>query len=205
MTKRGTVFIFSAPSGAGKTTIASRVAVEFPEMHVGISHTTRKPRGKERDGEEYFFVSEGGFAKMEGEDKFLETANVHGNLYGTSRDEVIPYIENGTDVVLDIDVQGAVKIKEKIETVSIFIIPPGVDELARRLVKRETDSDEDIKRRIENSKEEVKEAYNFDYLVVNTDLERAVDDVFNIIQSERKRVKRNTDLLEAFLDEYNKR
>ncbi|MBN1571751.1 MAG: guanylate kinase [Deltaproteobacteria bacterium] len=205
MTKRGTVFIFSAPSGAGKTTIASRVAREFPDIHVGISNTTRKPRGKERNGEEYFFVSEGEFAKMEGEDKFLETANVHGNLYGTSRDEVIPYIKSGTDVVLDIDVQGAVKIKEKIETVSIFILPPSVDELVRRLVKRETDSDENIKRRIANSKEEVKKAYEFDYLVVNNDLERAVHDVFEIIHSERKRIERNSDLLDTFLDGYDKR
>ncbi len=205
MTKRGTIFIFSAPSGAGKTTIASRVAKEIPDIHVGISHTTRKPRGREKDGGEYFFVSEGEFAKMEGDDKFLETASVHGNLYGTSKDEVIPYIEDGTDVVLDIDVQGAVKIRGRIEAVSIFIIPPSVDELARRLVKRETDSDEDIKRRIANSKEEVKKAYGFNYLVVNSDLERAVHDVFGIIQSERKRVERNGDLLEAFLDEYDKR
>lgn len=204
MTKKGTVFIFSAPSGAGKTTIASRVAGNFPSIHVGISHTTRKPRRTERDKAEYFFVSEELFLKMEKEGKFLETANVHGNLYGTSKNEVVPYIEEGKDVVLDIDVQGAKQIREKIEVVAIFILPPNIEELMRRLVNRDTDREEDIKRRIRNSKEEVREAYEFDYLVVNNNLEKAVDDVMGIILSERMKVRRNSFVLDAFLEEGKK-
>lgn len=201
MGEKGTVFIFSAPSGAGKTTIALRVAEKLPSIHVGVSHTTRRPRKNERDRAEYFFVSEEQFLEMEQEGKFLETANVHGNLYGTSRDEVIPYIEEGKDVVLDIDVQGAKKIREKIEVVAIFILPPTLEELMKRLVGRDTDREEDIKVRIKNSKEEVSESYGFDYLVVNNDLDRAVDDVMGIINSERMKVKRNTSLLDQFLKE----
>jgi guanylate kinase len=202
MSTKGTVFIFSAPSGAGKTTIAAKVASQFPEIHVGVSHTTRKPRGTESDRAEYFFVSKDEFLKMEKNGKFLETANVHGNLYGTSKDEVTQYIEKGTDVVLDIDVQGAAKIREKIEVVAIFILPPNMDELMKRLTNRDTDRDKDIRKRIVNSREEVKEAYGFDYLVVNNDLERAISDVKSIIVSERIRVEKRVEFLDEFLKDY---
>ncbi len=202
MSTKGTVFIFSAPSGAGKTTIAAKVASQFPEIHVGVSHTTRKPRGTERDRAEYFFVSKDEFLKMEKNGKFLETANVHGNLYGTSKDEVAQYIEKGTDVVLDIDVQGAAKIRKKIEAVAIFILPPNMDELLRRLTNRDTDCDEDIKKRLVNSRKEVKEAYGFEYLVVNNDLKRAISDVKSIIVSERMRVEKRIGFLDEFLKDY---
>jgi len=204
MAKKGTVFIFSAPSGAGKTTIAAKVASQFPEIHIGVSHTTRIPRGTERDKAEYFFVSKDEFLKMERDGKFLETANVHGNLYGTSKDEVIQYIKKGVDVVLDIDVQGAAKIRKKIEAVAIFILPPSMDELMKRLTNRDTDRDEDIKKRLVNSREEVKEAYGFDYLVVNSNLERAIGDVKSIILSERMRVEKRVGFLDEFLSEYEK-
>ena len=199
MKHHGIVFIFSAPSGAGKTTIARRVAQEYPEMHIGVSHTTRLPRNGEVEGADYYFVDGDRFDELTRAGHFLETATVHGNRYGTSREEVMGVRESGRDIILDIDVQGAEQIRKQIETVGIFILPPSLEELARRLSLRGTDGDDVIRRRIENARIEIEQAYQFDYLVVNRDLDEAVEDVLAIIRAERSRVSRNRALVGSLL------
>jgi len=199
MNRHGIIFIFSAPSGAGKTTIARRVVREHPEMYIGVSHTTRPPRNGEVEGTDYYFVDEDRFLELERAGHFLETAVVHGNRYGTSRGEVLDVVETGRDVILDIDVQGADQIREKIETVGIFILPPSLEELARRLSLRGTDDDDVIARRIENARREIERAPLFDYLVVNRELETAVEDVLAVIRAERSRTPRNQALVESLL------
>lgn len=199
MKQNGIVFIFSAPSGAGKTTIARRVVRERPKMYIGVSHTTRPPRAGEIDGTDYYFVDDDQFGELEGTGHFLETATVHGNRYGTSRGEVLDVIDSGRDVILDIDVQGAEQIRRKIETVGVFILPPSLEELARRLSLRGTDGDEVIRRRIDNARKEIEQAHLFDYLVVNQDLDEAVGDVLSVIRAEHSRASRNRALIESLL------
>ena len=191
MKHHGIIFILSAPSGAGKTTIARRVIREHPEMYTGVSHTTRPPRDGEVEGRDYYFVDAERFEELERAGNFLETATVHGNRYGTSRGEVLDVIDSGRDVILDIDVQGAEQIRRDIETVGIFILPPSLEELARRLSLRGTDGDDVIRRRIENARREIEQAHLFDYLVVNRDLDEAVGDVLAVIRAERSRASRN--------------
>jgi guanylate kinase len=165
---------------------------------MAISHTTRPPRGKEKDGKDYYFVSKDEFTSMEKSEMFLETALVHGHYYGTSRDEVIPHLEGGGDVILDIDVQGASKIRKKMEAVGIFILPPDMGELRKRLEGRNTEGEVDIEKRIRNARKEIEEAPSFDYIVINSDLSEAVSDVVTIISAERMRVERRTDFLKRF-------
>jgi len=191
MKHHGIIFILSAPSGAGKTTIARRVIREHPEMYTGVSHTTRPPRDGEVEGRDYYFVDAERFEELERAGNFLETATVHGNRYGTSRGEVLDVIDSGRDVILDIDVQGAEQIRRDIETVGIFILPPSLEELARRLSLRGTDGDDVIRRRIENARREIEQAHLFDYLVMNRDLDEAVGDVLAVIRAERSRASRN--------------
>ena len=200
MKHHGIIFILSAPSGAGKTTIARRVIREHPEMYTGVSHTTRPPRDGEVEGRDYYFVDAERFEELERAGRFLETATVHGNRYGTSRGEVLDVIDSGRDVILDIDVQGAEQIRRDIETVGIFILPPSLEELARRLSLRGTDGDDVIRRRIENARREIEQAHLFDYLVVNRDLDEAVGDVLAVIRAERSRASRNQMFITSLLE-----
>jgi len=201
MKHHGIVFVFSAPSGAGKTTIARRVVREHPEMYIGVSHTTRPPRTGEVEGTDYYFVDGDRFEELERAGHFLETATVHGNRYGTSRGEVLDVIDSGRDVILDIDVQGADLIRRKIETVGVFILPPSLEELARRLSLRGTDDSDVIRRRIENARIEIEQAHRFEYLVVNKDLDEAVGDVLAVIRAEGSRASRNRTLVQSLLEE----
>ncbi|MBN1882158.1 MAG: guanylate kinase [Deltaproteobacteria bacterium] len=201
MKQHGIVFIFSAPSGAGKTTIARRVVQEHPEMYIGVSHTTRPPRNGEVEGTDYYFVDDDRFDELEREGHFLETASVHGNQYGTSRGEVADVIESGRDVILDIDIQGAEQIRQKIEAVGIFILPPSLEELARRLSLRGTDDGDVIRRRIENARMEIQQAHRFDYLVVNRKLDETVGTVLAVIRAERSRASRNRALVDSLLEQ----
>jgi len=201
-TRAGISFILSAPSGAGKTTIAREVVKRIQDVRISVSHTTRPPRSREQDGCDYHFVTEEEFLRIEREGAFLETASVHDNHYGTHRDEVTPHLAAGTDVILDIDVQGAAIISKKIDAVSIFILPPSMEELIRRLKLRDTEGDEVINKRINNAYREVRQAAAYNYLVINWKLDRAISDVVSIVTAERMKTARNRATMKAFIREH---
>lgn len=189
----GKLFILSAPSGTGKTTLLRKVMADVPGLAFSVSHTTRSPRSGEEDGVDYYFVSRGRFETMREQGAFLEWAEVHGNFYGTSGLSVFAQVSSGIDVVLDIDVQGAAilrasaKIPATISAASIFIAPPSLQELERRLRGRGTDNEETILLRLRNAGREMQEALAYDYLVVNDTLEQAIDTVRAIVIAERSR------------------
>ena len=185
----GKLFILSAPSGAGKTTLLKRVMADLPALAFSVSHTTRLPRAGEEDGVDYHFVSRDRFAAMREQGLFLEWAEVHGNLYGTSRPAVLAQLAEGVDVVLDIDVQGAAILRRSalIPAASLFITPPSLRELERRLRGRGTDSEETILLRLKNARVEMQAALDYEYLIVNADLEQAIDTLRAIVIAERSR------------------
>jgi len=185
----GKLFILSAPSGAGKTTLLKRVMADLPGLAFSVSHTTRLPRTGEVDGVDYHFVSRARFEAMRDQGGFLEWAEVHGNLYGTSRPAVLAQLATGLDVILDIDVQGAAILRESaaIPAASLFISPPSLSELERRLRGRETDSEETILLRLKNARQEMQAAVNYEYLIINDHLEQAVDTLRAIVIAERSR------------------
>jgi len=185
----GKLFILSAPSGAGKTTLLKRVMADLPGLAFSVSHTTRLPRTGEVDSVDYHFVSRAQFEAMQDQGVFLEWAEVHGNLYGTSRPAVLAQLATGLDVILDIDVQGAAILRESaaIPAASLFISPPSLSELERRLRGRETDSEETILLRLKNARQEMQAAVNYEYLIINDHLEEAVDTLRAIVIAERSR------------------
>jgi len=185
----GKMFILSAPSGTGKTTLLKKLMAGVSNLAFSVSHTTRLPRSGEEDGVDYHFVDRCQFAEMREQGAFLEWAEVHGNFYGTSRQAVLAQLSMGIDVVLDIDVQGAAIICActTIPAVSLFITPPSLRELERRLRGRGTDGEETILLRLENAMIEMRAWATYDYLVVNDDLEQAVDTVRAIVIAERSR------------------
>ncbi|MDP3695533.1 MAG: guanylate kinase, partial [Desulfocapsaceae bacterium] len=173
----GKLFILSAPSGAGKTTLLKKVMADLPGLAFSVSHTTRLPRAGEVDGVDYHFVSRAQFEAMRDQGVFLEWAEVHGNLYGTSRPAVLAQLATGLDVILDIDVQGAAILRNSavIPAASLFISPPSLSELERRLRGRETDSEETILLRLKNARKEMQAAVDYEYLIINDCLEQAID------------------------------
>ena len=198
------LFIVSSPSGAGKTTLIRRVladpTVRRGSLHFSVSHTTRRPRPGEKDGREYHFVTEETFRDLQAKDGFLEWASVHGNLYGTSRMEVEPRLATGTDVLLDIDVQGARQVRSKVpEAVKIFVFPPSRDVLEARLRARASDSAEVVARRLAVATAEMSEFGEYDYAIINDDLEEAVDELRSIVVARRAGRSRRRDRLEAIL------
>lgn len=191
--ERGNLFIISAPSGTGKTTILKKIITEIENIAFSVSHTTRLPRAEEQEGGDYFFIDKEAFAAMRQQDLFLEWAEVHGNLYGTSSDTVQAAVKQGLDIILDIDVQGARQVKEKLglNGVFIFISPPSLAELAKRLTGRSTETDDVIATRLANAKEEMKSIDQYDYVIVNDTVDRAVEVLKSIIVAERSRKRRN--------------
>ena len=173
-----------APSGAGKTTIARRLLDEFPQIRFSVSATTRPPREREEDGKDYYFLSNETFAQMTEEEKFLEWEFYSGNKYGTLRSEVDKLVESGYFPLLDIEVKGALNVKNiyDSECVAIFIQPPSMKALRQRLVKRGTESAIDLKQRLQRAEEEMAYSDHFDYQVVNDDLEVAYQEVKDIIE-----------------------
>ena len=194
----GILFVMSAPSGAGKTTIFRELLSRQPDLRESVSYTTRPMRAGERYGVDYHFVSPDQFDRMMAQDAFAEWAEVHGNCYGTAKSTLRQAAEEGRDVLLDIDVQGASQLRASgLEGVFIFILPPGMAELRQRLSGRNTDSAEVIERRMLNARAEIRGAARFDYIVVNDDLERAVATVQAIILAEKVRRDRVIGLLPA--------
>lgn len=191
MTTPGLLFVLSAPSGAGKTSIFRKLLASQPELRESISYTTRAMRGGEQDGVDYHFVSREQFQKMAASGDFAEWAEVHGNCYGTAKATLRQANAEGRDVLLDIDVQGAAQLRASgLEGVCIFILPPSMEALRQRLAGRNTDSAEVIERRMKNAVDEIREAARFDYIVVNDDLAQAVATVQAIIVAEKARCNR---------------
>jgi len=200
------MLILSSPSGAGKTTLTRRLLEAFPEFRFSISHTTRAPRATEQNGREYHFVDKATFDRMVRDGEFLEHAEVHGNFYGTSLAEVDRAKADKTagGMLFDIDYQGALQIRTKAPgVVGIFILPPSMTELERRLRGRASETDEAVRRRFAASKEEIAHATShttlFDYFVVNDDLARASEELRAIVVAERAKRARRAPLAQALL------
>ena len=182
----GSLFLVSAPSGAGKTSLVNAALEADSQLVVSVSHTTRPARGGEVDGENYFFVSDDQFVQMIAEGKFLEHANVFGKRYGTSKAEVAAKRAQSKDVILEIDWQGAQQVREAIpDAISVFVLPPSVEELAARLTSRGEDTAQSIEKRLGEAKLDMSQAVSFDYLVVNADFEKAVQDFASIVRAAR--------------------
>jgi len=180
------VYIVSAPSGSGKSTLVNELFKMVRNLDFSISYTTRPPRGSEQNGKEYFFVSKPEFEAMIAADEFLEYATVFGNYYGTARRFLHEAENRSNDLLLDIDVQGASKIKEKIpEAVSIFILPPDREKLEWRLRTRGLDSEEVIRRRLDTARREIENYSKYDYILVNNVLEQSADQLRDIVLAER--------------------
>lgn len=198
--QRGQLIILSGPSGAGKGTVCQAATAHNPNLKISISATTRAPRGAERDGVEYFFLDKADFEKKIEENAFLEYAKVHDHYYGTPKAHVLQMLDEGTDVILEIDVQGAAQIKEKLGFgVLIFIAPPSIQVLKERLVNRKTDSDAQIQLRMKNALTELQQAEHYDYVIVNDTVDQAVADLEAIIQAERCRTQNNLEIIEEML------
>lgn len=184
--KGGNLFIISAPSGAGKTTLARGLNEALPETAFSISHTTRPQRRNEAHGVDYYFVSESEFRAMAERGEFLEHARVFGNWYGTSKAAVRSLMDQGKTVLLDIDWQGARDVRRRIpDCRSIFILPPSLEELERRLRDRGQDTDDVIQRRMEQARDEMQHAGEYEFIVVNDDFERALRELCAIVSGEQ--------------------
>lgn len=184
--RRGQVFIVSGPSGAGKSTLVERLVKALPGLMFSVSYTTRVPRAGEQDGREYWFVSREVFAAMIARDEFLEYAEVFGALYGTHRSALAESDQQGKDLLLDIDIQGARQVQAKVpEAVTIFLLPPSAQELEERLEARGLDAPQIIRQRLERAREEIESYTAYDYVVVNRNLPEACAQVEAIVAAER--------------------
>jgi len=187
---RGLLFIVSAPSGAGKTTLVERLVEQIPHLRMSRSYTSRPAREGETDGVDYNFVTRERFEAMVAVGEFLEWADVFGNLYGTSVADTERVLESGCDLVLVIDVQGARKVRRRgIETTAVFVMPPSLEVLERRLRGRSKDSEEQVQRRLQIARQEVAAFVEYDFVVVNDELTAAVDRLRSIVVAERARLK----------------
>jgi guanylate kinase len=196
------LLIVSSPSGAGKTTLCNRLREEFPQLRFSVSHTTRKPRPNEVDGREYHFTDKETFTRMIGENAFAEWAQVHGNLYGTSLSEIEVARFSANGVLFDVDYQGARQIKARMpEAVGVFILPPSLTELERRLRGRGTEDEPTTLRRLQAAKGEIEHYGFFDYVIVNDDIQRAYDNLRALVFAERCKRGRHALLCEQLLAE----
>lgn len=203
---RGDLFIVSSPSGGGKTTMIRRLLDRPPgaPLHFSVSHTTRPMRPGEQNGREYHFVTAPEFDEMVQRGEFLEHNGVHGHTYGTSRAEVLPRLQAGEDVVLDIDVQGARDIRRALpEAVTIFIVPQSRQELERRLTTRGLDNPDSIRKRLVNAEREIEQASDFQYVIVNDALDRATLELESIVRARRSAAARQAARLERIREEFH--
>ncbi len=199
---RGHLLVVSSPSGAGKTTLCNRLRQEFSSIGFSVSYTTRQPRAGEKDGREYHFISPERFQDMAVRDEFAEYATVHGNMYGSSRAEVERALSDGTDLLFDIDFQGARQLKQKFpdeSVVLIFIMPPSVGALEERLKRRATDADSVIRRRLEMAHIEMERYDEYDFVIVNDNIDAAYDALRAIYVAGLHRRERQAGLAQAIL------
>jgi len=183
---KGLLFIVAAPSGAGKSTLVNALLADDPELTLSVSYTTRPPRPGEMSGREYHFVDQATFQRMRADGEFLESAEVHGNWYATSQKQIASVRGNGRDVVLEIDWQGAQQVRRLFpDAIGIFILPPSLEELGRRLINRAQDSEEVIRRRLAAAAAEIGHAAEFDYVIINKDFEHALRDLTAVVRASR--------------------
>jgi len=186
LNKKGRLFVITAPSGAGKTSLIEALMKADPSLKLSISYTTRSPRPGEKDGVDYHFVDMARFVEMEGRGEFLESAEVHGNRYGTSQIALERSLASNHDVILEIDWQGAQQVRGLYpDCIGIFILPPSIEELERRMRGRGQDADAVIRRRLDNARGEMEHAGEFDYAIINKDFQTALRKLAEIIQKER--------------------
>jgi guanylate kinase len=199
---KGILIVISGPSGAGKGTVCRALLEQNQKLFLSVSKTTRSPRAGEQDGVNYFFVDRDNFLNAMDSGDFLEHAYVYGEYYGTPRSMVEEMLDSGRDVILEIDTQGALKIKKSYsDGIFIFILPPSADELYRRITRRGTESVDSLKRRMSSAIDELAMATMYDYVVVNNSVEESRDCIAAIIRVEKLRVSRNRDLIEAIIEE----
>ena len=200
--KRGILTVVSGFSGAGKGTLMKALLAKYDNYALSISATTRQPREVEVDGREYFFKTVEEFEQLIAEDALIEHAKFVSNYYGTPKTYVQEQLELGKDVILEIEIQGALKVKEKMpDTLLIFVTPPSAEELKRRLVGRGTESMEVIESRLDRANEEAIAMVGYDYILVNDDLEQCVDDLHHVIQSEKSATGRNREFISQITEE----
>lgn len=198
MNNKGLLFVFSGPSGVGKGTIMRNFTAAHPENYISVSATTRKPRPGEEDGVHYYFMSKQEFLSLAESGGMLEFANFSGNYYGTPKEPVYRMLSEGKNVFLEIEVQGAAKIKQLCpEAIFIFVMPPNMNELTRRLIDRNTEDPKTIELRLSNARREIEQAKNYDYIIVNNTIEEAVKELSAIVCSS----KCTYDNMKEFIDE----
>jgi guanylate kinase len=198
----GNLFIVCAPSGAGKTSLVNALLEREPEVELSVSYTTRAPRNGEADGVDYHFVTRDAFLEMAGRGEFLESAEVHGNLYGTSQAWIDARTREGRDIVLEIDWQGAQQVRRLAPSaLGVFVLPPSLEALRRRLTARGQDSSEVIEQRLANARDEIAHVEEFDYVIINQNFDVAVADLVSIVRATRLKVTaqltRHRDLINA--------
>ena len=200
---QGVLYVVSSPSGGGKGTLIRRMLDVVPDLSYSVSYTTRAPRNGEVNGREYFFVDRKEFQSMVAADAFLEWANVHGNLYGTAKNQVVSETSAGRDIVLEVDVQGAASVRKLgLDSVSIFILPPSLETLRQRLITRGADSPEELAVRLNNAPDELKQYIAFDYIIFNDEIERASTQLAAIISAERARRSRQETLVREVIAKF---
>ena len=200
MSEKGLLVVFSGPSGAGKDTVLKRLMEKEPGIRLSVSATTRAPREGEVDGKDYHFLTHARFDELVANDKMLEHAEYCGNCYGTPSEPIEKWQAEGCDVILEIEVQGGAQIKAKRpDCVSIFVLPPSLEVLENRLRRRGTESEEAIQKRLGAAKAEIAKALLYDYIIVNDDLETAVDEMAGLLRAEKRRASRNQEFIERML------
>ena len=203
LNRKGLLLVVSGPSGAGKGTICKALLNKNDQIKLSVSATTRKPRTGEVHGVNYFFIEKEEFTKMIENGEFLEHAQIYDNFYGTPKAAIIECLEKGQDVILEIEMQGARQIKEVYpEGVFIFVLPPSLEELKSRIVGRGTETQEEIEKRFSCAFEEINQIVNYDYFIVNEDIEKSVNDVEAIISAEKNKVTRyKNNIIDKFKEE----
>ena len=200
---RGTLFVVSSPSGGGKGTLVRGVLEIVENLSYSVSYTTRGPRANEVNGREYFFIDVPTFEEVVAGGEFLEWACVHGNFYGTSKQQIAEKTAAGLDIILEVDVQGAASVRQLLmDTVSVFILPPSFAVLKERLCARGTDTAESLELRLRNAPEELKHYSKFDYVIINDEIERAVGQLASIIYAERARCVRRDGLVRRVIEDF---